>query len=78
MYPRTNYEMTDKQLDNLMKACKPVVCMAIGGVAPSSPQENANRAWSSLGSEMGFDSLTVQSREGFGNLHFSAIPSLNN
>ena len=59
MYPRTNYEMTDEQLDTLMDSCKPVACIAVGGTAPSSPQENANRAWSNLGIELGFDSSTV-------------------
>lgn len=75
MYPRTNYEMTDDQLNNLMTACKPVACIMVGGSTPSSPQENANIAWSSLGLEMGFDSSTVQPRQGLGTKHFSAIPS---
>lgn len=75
MYPRTNYEMTDQQLNNLMKACKPVACMMVGGTTPSSPQENANNAWANLGLKMGFDSSTVQPRQGRGTKHFSAIPS---
>ena len=75
MYPRINYEMTDGQLDALMQACKPVACIALGGVAPSSPQENANNAWASLGLEMGFDSSTVQPRQEFDTKHFTAIPS---
>lgn len=77
MYPRTNYEMTDKQLDILMQSSKPVPCIMIGDSTPSSPQENANNAWSSLGLEMGFDSLTVQPINGLGTKHFSAIPSEN-
>jgi len=75
MYPRTNYEMTDKQLDTLMQACKPVAYMMVGGSTPSSPQENANNAWANLGLEMGFDGSTVQPRQGFDPKHFSAIPS---
>lgn len=75
MYPRTNYEMSDKQLSALMEACKPVACMMVGGSTPSSPQENANRAWSTLGLELGFDSSTVQPIPGLGIKFFSAIPS---
>lgn len=45
MYPRTNYEMTEADLEAIMSACKPVRYMVIGGHEPSSPQENANRAW---------------------------------
>lgn len=75
MYPRTEYEMTDDDLANLMEACKPVPLMMIGGFAPSSPQENANRAWADLGKKMGFDSATVRPISGKGNRFFSAIPS---
>ena len=72
---RTNYEMTDEQLDTLMNACKSVACIMVGGTTPSSPQENANNAWNNLGIEMGFDGSTVQPRQGFDTKHFSAIPS---
>lgn len=75
MYPRTNYQMTDNQLDTLMDACKPVACIMVGDYAPSNPQENANNAWTNLGEEMGFDGSTVQPRQGFDTKHFSAIPS---
>ncbi len=44
MYPRINYEMTPDDLTKIMDACKPMPYMVIGGVEPSSPQENANRA----------------------------------
>lgn len=54
------FTMTDEQLEKLLDACKPVRCMMIGGVVPSSPQENANRAWKELGLEMGFDYMTVR------------------
>ena len=77
MYPRTNYEMTQADLDKILDACKPVPYMVIGGHAPSSPQENANRAWAELGSRMGFDPMTVEPIQGKGNLFFSAVPSEN-
>ncbi len=60
MNPRTNYEMTEEDLKALLEASKPVTYMVFGGHEPSSPQENANRAWASLGKKMGFDSMTVQ------------------
>ncbi len=75
MYPRTNYEMTDENLQTILDACKPVACIMVGGVAPSSQQENANRAWSNLGKELGFDSDTVQPVHGMSNHFFTAVPS---
>lgn len=75
MYPRVNYEMTDDDLKAIVEACRPVPCMMIGGHIPSSPQANANRAWSSLGKTMGFDSDTVQPIEGKGVRFFSAVPT---
>ena len=74
MYPRTNYEMTQEDLDTLMEAMKPVPVMMIGGTTPRSQQENANAAWERLGEKMGFDSDTVQPT-GKGDRFFSAIPS---
>jgi hypothetical protein len=78
MYPRTNYEMTQEDLDTILDACKsvPMIMLHIGG-GPSSPQENANRAWGALGQKMGFDYMTVQPIEGKGNRFFTAVPSEN-
>ncbi len=75
MYPRTNYEMTEADLQAILDACKPVPAMMIGGTLPASPQENANSAWQRLGSKMGFDHMTVQPIAGKGNRFFSAVPS---
>ena len=74
MNPRINYEMTEDDLRELLTACKPVPCMMIGSMIPSSPQENANRAWAKLGEKMGFDSMTVQPSNQ-GDRFFSAVPS---
>jgi len=74
-YPRVNYEMTEEDLKEILEACRPVPCIAIGGVAPSSPQENANRAWGRLGKKMGFESDTVRPIEGKDQRFFSAVPS---
>ena len=75
MYPRINYVMSEDDLKELLEACKPVPCMMIGGCAPSSVQENANRAWAKLGKKMGFDSMTVMPVQGKGMRHFTAVPT---
>lgn len=77
MYPRINYEMTEEELNKLMEAIKPVPVMMIGNYAPSSQQENANRAWAELGKKLGFDYMTVQPIPGKGQRFFSAVPSEN-
>lgn len=58
------YEMSEDDLDEILKACAPVTYIIVGGREPSSPQENANRAWARLGDKMGFDSLTVAPIDG--------------
>ena len=60
MYPRTEYEMTQEDLDMLLDAMKPVPMIMLQCGSPPSQQENANRAWAALGKKMGFDSETVQ------------------
>lgn len=79
MYPRTNYEMTQADLDKILDACKPTPVMFLSGGTPigGNPQENANAAWSALGKKMGFDPMSVQPIAGKGNLFFSAVPSEN-
>lgn len=76
MYPRTNYEMTEEDLNELLEACKPVpaIMLHIGG-GPSSPQERANAAWGRLGKKMGFDHMTVHPIIGKGSRFFTAVPS---
>lgn len=75
MYPRTEYEMSEADLKSILDACRAVPVMMVGGYAPSSTQENANRAWAALGEKMGFDSMSVQPIHGKGNRFFTAIPS---
>ncbi len=74
IYPRTEYEMTQDDLNKIIDACKPVPYIIIGGHPPPSQQENANRAWKELGERMGFDAMTVQPSRG-GDRFFSAVPS---
>ena len=73
---RQEYEMAQKDLDEIMTACAPVPYMVVGGREPSSPQENANRAWARLGDKMGFDSMSVKPL-GKGDRFFTAIPTVN-
>src|ERR1019366_8437187 len=74
MYPRTNYEMTPADLAKIYDACKSVPMIMLQCGTPSSPQENANRAWAELGARMGFDHMTVQPT-GNGDRFFTAVPS---
>lgn len=75
MYPRTNYEMTEADLQAILDACKPTVAIMVGGYSPPSQQENANSAWRKLGEKMGFDHMTVQPIAGKGSRFFSAVPT---
>jgi len=74
MNPRVEYEMTQEDLNEILEACKPVPCIMVGSYIPSSPQENANRAWEQLGKKMGFDYLTVRPSNR-GQRFFTAVPS---
>ena len=77
MLPRTNYEMTDEDLNRLLDACKPTPVMMVGGVPAKSRQENANNAWELLGEKMGFEYMTVRLISGKGPQFFTAVPSEN-
>lgn len=65
------YEMSEEDYKQLLEACKAVPYMVVGGIPPTSPQENANRAWQALGKKMGFiwDTAT-----GTGGRTFTAEP----
>jgi len=75
MYPPKNYEMTEEDLNEIMDASKPTVCILVGGYSPPTPQENANRAWARLGKKMGFDHMTVRPIQGKENRFFTAVPN---
>lgn len=57
---REEFEMSKEQLKVLLDACKPVPMIMLQCGEPRSAAENANRAWISLGKEMGFDGMTVK------------------
>ena len=69
---REEFTMSKGQLETLLDACKPVPYMVIGGIAPRSPQENANSAWARLGEEMGFEPMSVRPVSGKGMEVFTA------
>lgn len=69
---RKEFEMTDAQFQTLIEASKPVPLIATNCGMPSSPQENANRAWENLGKELGFDYTTVAPVSGKGPKFFTA------
>ena len=71
---RREYEMTEAQLDDLYKACKPVPYIMIGGQSPRGRQEAANDAWRALGVDLGFDFMTVMP-SGKGDRFFTAEAS---
>lgn len=74
MSERTEFEMSAKQLSELLESCKPVPYIVVGGIPPRSQQENANAAWEALGKKMGFDSTTVKPTSK-GDRFFSAVPT---
>lgn len=74
MSNRTEYEMTEADLATLLEACKPTPAIMLQCGPPSSPQENANRAWQFLGHKLGFNYLTVEPAHGKGNRFFTAEP----
>ena len=57
---RIAYEMTEKDYEQLLAACKPVPMIMLQCGTPPSPQQNANRAWRNLGEKMGFDYMSVR------------------
>ena len=78
MKTRSEFRLSDEQLQRLLAACQPVSYMVFGGIAPRSPQENANDAWDALGCEMGFVGRTAEGVPGKGACFFTAEPIENN
>lgn len=70
------FKMSDEQLAALLDACKPTPAMFLSGGRPmfDSPQENANRAWATLGKEMGFNPMSVRPAYDKGQRYFLAEP----
>ena len=72
MSDRKEFEMSQKQLDELLKACRPVPLIMLQCGEPPSTQDNANRAWKRLGVELGFKPMTVLPVRGKGDRFFTA------
>lgn len=68
------YELTEERHAALIEACHAVPYIIVGGQAPPSAQENANREWAKLGEELGFDAATVRPVPGKGSRFFMAVP----
>lgn len=77
IYPRVEYQMSEADLAELMKASRPVPMIVVGNSYPEDPQERANRAWAVLGRKMGFDPMTPRPVEGKGTRFFTAVPCEN-
>ena len=73
MTERREYQLTTAQYDKLIEACRPTPAIMLQCGPPSSPQENANRAWCALGNEIGFDGMSVEPSSK-GKMFFTAIP----
>ena len=70
---RKNYEMTQADLDVLLKASRPVSAIALHCGPLGSVRESVNDAWKALGEKMGFDHMTARP-SGRGDRFFTAIP----
>lgn len=66
------FKMTKKELKEILEASRPVPYICIGGIPPTSPRENANRAWERLGKKRGFDYMTVKPVPGKSQEYFYA------
>ena len=69
---RKEFQLTADELKQLLDACRPVPYMVFGGMAPRSPQENANDAWKRLAEQHGFVWDTVRPIAGKGQECFTA------
>lgn len=68
--------MTEEDLQTILAASRPVPYLVIGGVAPPSPQTNANIAWRALAARMGFLWDSVRPVHGEPQTVFTAVPSV--
>ncbi len=75
---KKEFEMTEQDLKEILKACKPVRYMIVGDTAPASPQENANDAWKKLGKKLGFIWDSVEPIPSKGDRFFTAIVEEDN
>lgn len=71
---RIEFEMTEEQHAEILRACKPMPYMVVGGVPPRNPCENVERAWAKLGQDLGFKTVTVRSVPGKSDYFFTAEP----
>ena len=70
---KSDYEMTEEDLNKIKEASKPVPMIMLQLGLPRSLQERANAAWKDLGDRMDFDHMTVEPN-GKGERFFRANP----
>ena len=70
---RKEFELTQEDLDEILTASEPVTYIVVGGHPPSSPQENANRAWQQMAEKYGFVWDTAQPIDGKSQRFITAI-----
>lgn len=70
---RTEYQMSESDLIELLDTCKAVPMIMLQCGTPASPQENANDAWGQLGTKMGFYGATARPMQGKGQRFFTAV-----
>jgi hypothetical protein len=68
------FVMMQEDMDELLKAMKPVPLIMLQCGHPPSRQEMANAAWDKLGKKMGFIGSSVKPFPGKSKLHFLAEP----
>lgn len=71
---RREFQMTKKQLSDLIRASQPRPVTYLKGGIPmfSEPRENAATAWEALSQQLGFDAQTVQPVDGKDETVFTA------
>lgn len=74
MNSKTNYEMTEADLEKLFEAMKPVPMIMLQCGPTISQQDRANDAWAELGKRMEFDHMTVEPT-GRDDRFFTAVPN---
>ena len=70
---KREFEMSQEQLDKMLKACTPAPAIALQCGHVPSQQEMANSAWKKLGDEMGFLLETAEPIQGKGPRFFMAV-----
>lgn len=69
---KQQFEMSEEQHAQLLKASQPVPLIALQCGMPRSPRDNAMRFWQKLGKELGFEWDSARPAPGMPNRFFTA------